>query len=101
VTSGASAASADLQFASLAAENAATFFGDLIAYLSHVMRRAIRLFDEPNWQVREQHLILGQAHLSVVCGLQYVRSRERGDKPGIELLAAPVMCGRRYRLQPV
>jgi phosphonate transport system substrate-binding protein len=44
---------------------------------------------------------LCQAHLGVVCGLQYVYSRERGDAPGIELLAAPVMCGPRYRRQTV
>jgi ABC-type phosphate/phosphonate transport system substrate-binding protein len=30
-----------------------------------------------------------------------VRSRERGDEPGIELLAAPVMRGSRYGLEPV
>jgi phosphonate transport system substrate-binding protein len=61
----------------------------------------MRLDDEPSWRLREQRLIRGQAQLGLVCGLQYVRSQERGDEPGMELLAAPVMLGRRYGLEPV
>jgi phosphonate transport system substrate-binding protein len=91
----------ELLFASLAAENAATFYADLVGYLSKALGIPTRLTDEPAWQVREDQLIRGQGHLGVVCGLQYVRSRQAGDEPGIDLLAAPVMRGRRYGLRPV
>jgi len=91
----------ELLFVSLAAENADAFYADLAAYLSHGLGSAVRPVDEPAWQAREQLLIRGQAHLGVVCGLQYVLSRERGDEPGLELLAAPVMCGPRYGREPV
>jgi phosphonate transport system substrate-binding protein len=36
-----------------------------------------------------------------MCGLQYVYAVERGEKPGIDLLAAPVMSGHRYANTPV
>jgi phosphonate transport system substrate-binding protein len=88
-------------FASLAANNATAFYADLVAYLARALDRPMRLDDEPAWQIREQRLIRGQAQLGLVCGLQYVRSRERGDEPGMELLAAPVMLGGRYGLEPV
>ena len=96
-----SEASQQLLFASLAAENAAGYYADLVAYLSLVLRRPIRLSDEPAWQLREQALIRGQAHVGVMCGLQYVCDIQCGDGPGLELLAAPVMRERRYRLEPV
>jgi phosphonate transport system substrate-binding protein len=90
-----------LLFASLAADNATAFYADLVAYLARALGRPMHLDDEPAWQIREQRLIRGQAHLGLVCGLQYVRSRERGDEPGLDLLAAPVMRGHRYGLAPV
>ena len=58
------------------------------------------LCDEP-WQVAEQRLYRGEAHLGVVCGLQYVLALDRGEQPGMDLLAAPVMAGARYGGQPV
>jgi phosphonate transport system substrate-binding protein len=90
-----------LLFGSLAADNASAFYANLAAYLSRALDRPVHLDEEPAWEVREQRLIRGQAHVGLVCGLQYVRSRDRGDEPGLELLAAPVMRGRRYGLQPV
>jgi phosphonate transport system substrate-binding protein len=96
-----SEASQELLFASLAAGDAAGFYADLVAYLSLVLRRPMRLSDEPAWQLREQCLIRGAAHVGVMCGLQYVCDLQSGDGPGLELLAAPVMRERRYRLEPV
>jgi len=90
-----------LLFASLAAENAAAFYADLVAYLSQAVGRRMSLAEDDACQEREVRLTRGQAHLGVVCGLQYVCSRERGDEPGIELLAAAVMRGRRYGQRPV
>jgi phosphonate transport system substrate-binding protein len=40
-------------------------------------------------------LYRGEAHVGVMCGLQYIHARD------VELLAAPVMRGTRYRNQPV
>jgi phosphonate transport system substrate-binding protein len=90
-----------LLFASLAADNLLVFHRGLAAYLSDALRYSIRPVEDPSWQVRERQLLGGQAHLGVVCGLQYVYSIERGDEPGMELLAAPVMRAPRYGLQPV
>ena len=82
-------------------DNAAAFYAGLVAYLSVALGRPMRLLDDADWQVREERLVRGQAHVGLVCGLQYVRSRERGDDPGLELLAAPVMRGHRYGFAPV
>jgi ABC-type phosphate/phosphonate transport system substrate-binding protein len=96
-----SEAAEELLFASLAADNAAAFYADLVAHLSRALGRQIRLVNEPAWHIREQQLHRGEAHLGVVCGLQYVLARHRDDEPGIDLLAAPVMRGSRYRRKPV
>ncbi|HEY2593039.1 MAG TPA: hypothetical protein VGK33_03975, partial [Chloroflexota bacterium] len=90
-----------LLFASLAADNTHAFYRHLAAYLSGVLQYPIRPVEDPSWQVRERQLLRGQAHLGVVCGLQYVYSIERGDQPGLELLVAPLMRGPRYGLRPV
>ena len=37
----------------------------------------------------------------MVCGLQYVGWFDRGDEPGVELLAAPVMAGARCGGKPI
>jgi phosphonate transport system substrate-binding protein len=91
----------ELLFASLAAENTAEFYADLVLYLSDAVGRPMRLDAATAFDVRERRLTRGQAHLGLVCGLQYVRSRERGDEPGIELLVAAVMRGARYGLRPI
>lgn len=91
----------ELLFASLAADDTRRFYAELVAYLSLTLGQPMRLSDEPAWQVREQCLIRGHAHLGVMCGLQYVYDFRRGEGPGLELLAAPVMCGLRYGLEPV
>ena len=84
---------AELQFVSLMSSNALGFCRELIAHLSGRMGLAVVLCDEP-WQVAERRLYRGEAHLGVVCGLQYVLAVDRGEQPGMDLLAAPVMAGR-------
>jgi phosphonate transport system substrate-binding protein len=42
----------------------------------------------------------GRADAGFLCGLLYVQMREQRDCP-VELLAAPVLAGKRYREQPV
>jgi ABC-type phosphate/phosphonate transport system substrate-binding protein len=95
-----SAANDTLRFVSLMSENAREFCSLLVAYLADRVGLPCDLFEGP-WQVGESELYAGAAHLGVVCGLQYVLSVDRKDRPGVELLAAPVMRGQRYGGQPV
>ncbi len=90
-----------LRFASLMADNAADFCRSLTAYLGARMGTAVDLLDDVTWQEAERQLYGGQADLGVVCGLQYVYSVDRGDAPGIDLLAAPVMRRARYANRPI
>src|SRR5207237_7976447 len=90
-----------LLFVSLMADNAVDFCRDLAAYLALCIGRPMRVLDDLPWPESEQRLYDGQADLGVVCGLQYVYSIDRGDFPGVELLAAPVMRAPRYMDQPI
>jgi phosphonate transport system substrate-binding protein len=93
--------SEELLFASLMANDAASFCRDLASYLSQRVGIRMRTLEDVPWQERERHLYRGEAHLGVVCGLQYVRCVERVERPGVELLAAPVMRGVRYENRPI
>jgi phosphonate transport system substrate-binding protein len=90
-----------LLFAALMADNAVDLCRALAAYLAAKIGTPMRVLDDLPWQECEQKLYGGQADLGVVCGLQYVQSVDRGDVPGIELLAAPVMRGPRYANLPI
>jgi hypothetical protein len=52
--------------------------------------------EEVPWQEHERLLYGGEAQLGVVCGLQHVYAVDRGERSGVELVAAPVMRGERY-----
>jgi ABC-type phosphate/phosphonate transport system substrate-binding protein len=91
---------AELQFVSLMSGNALGYCRELTSYLSARTGFPIVLCGE-QWQVAEQRLYRGEAHLGVVCGLQYVLAADRGEQPGVEVLAAPVMAGARYLGRPV
>src|SRR5207237_2714524 len=95
------AASGELVFASLMADNAAVFGRDLAGYLARRLGITARSLDALPWQEREQMLYRGQAHLGIVCGLQYVLAVDHGERPGVDLLAAPVMRGERYLGRPI
>jgi phosphonate transport system substrate-binding protein len=90
-----------LLFASVMADNAVDLCRALAAYLAARIGRPVRVLDDLPWQECEQRLYDGRADVGVVCGLQYVNSVDRGDVPGIELLAAPVMRGPRYANRPI
>jgi phosphonate transport system substrate-binding protein len=91
---------AELLFASLMADNALGFCQDVAAYLTARLGITTRVLDLP-WLECERRLYRGQADFGVVCGLQYVGAVDRGDEPGIDLLAAPVMRGARYANRPI
>jgi phosphonate transport system substrate-binding protein len=83
------------------ADNAAVFCQGLAAYLARHLGVPVRVLDGVLWQERERMLYRGEAHLGVVCGLQYVYAVDRGEQPGVDLLAAPVMGGARYQGRPI
>src|SRR5205823_6543754 len=101
VAAGSAARLESLAFVSLMADNAVDFCRTLADYLARRIGRQMRVLNDLPWQECEQKLYDGQADLGVVCGLQYVCSVDRGDVPGIELLAASVMRGPRYLNRPV
>jgi phosphonate transport system substrate-binding protein len=90
----------ELEFVSLMSSSALGFCRELIEHLSARMGLPVVLCDAP-WQVAEQRLYHGEAHLGVVCGLQYVLAADRDEQPGVDVLVAPVMAGARYLGQPV
>ncbi|HEV7663839.1 MAG TPA: PhnD/SsuA/transferrin family substrate-binding protein [Chloroflexota bacterium] len=91
----------ELVVASLMADNAAFFSRDLAAYLSRRLHLSVTVLENVPWQERERQLYRGDAHLGVVCGLQYVYAVNRRDTPGVELVCAPVMRAERYERRPV
>lgn len=89
-----------LQLVSLQAPNADPFYEGLAAYLStRVSEDVLAAHDHPWWE-RERLFDSGQAHLAVMCGTYYVARADEGYGE-VELLAAPVMAGRRYGDRPV
>src|SRR4051812_6255343 len=91
----------ELRFASLMADNAAPFCRGLCGYLAARVGLTVRLVDDVAWQAAEQCLYRGEAHLGVVCGLQYINAVDRGARAGVTLLAAPVMRAPRYAGRPI
>jgi phosphonate transport system substrate-binding protein len=61
---------------------------------------AVEFVDGVSWQERERLLDSGAVHAGWICGLPYVRKSHHA-RPGIELLAAPVMAASRYMRRPV
>ena len=82
-------------------ENALAFCHDLAAYLGRVLIASVHVAHDAHWQDAELRLYRGQAHLGIVCGLQYVLSADRGDMPGVDVIAAPVMHAARYENRPI
>jgi len=72
----------------------------LAGYLSKKLGILCEFIQDPPWQERERMLVAGQIDIGWICGLPYV---QRVDQAGsqIELLAAPVMRGRRYLNRPI
>jgi phosphonate transport system substrate-binding protein len=91
----------ELRIASLMADNAAFFSHDLAEYLTHALGRQVNVMADVPWQARERQLYRGEAHLGVVCGLQYVYAQERNEVPGVDLLCAPVMRAPQYQNRPI
>jgi phosphonate transport system substrate-binding protein len=91
----------ELLLASLMADNAAAFCSDLARFLTGRLGATVRVLDDVPWQERERRLYRGDAQLGVVCGLQYVYAVDRGERPGVDPLCAPVMRRPRYGDRPI
>jgi phosphonate transport system substrate-binding protein len=86
----------ELRFVSLAAAVVDPLWHHVAEELAQRVGAAVRVVDDVPWQEREQMLLRGEAHLGVICGLQYVLAGDSGVQPGIDLIAAPVPSGTRY-----
>lgn len=89
-----------LRLTSCQAENS-EFVGRAIAsYLAYRLGLATEFVDGVSWQERERLLDKGEVHAGWICGLPYVLKSGR-RRPGVELMAAPVMSGPRYAGRPI
>jgi phosphonate transport system substrate-binding protein len=89
-----------LKLTSCQAENS-EFIGRAVAkYVTGRLGLATEFVNGIPWQERERLLDEGAIHAGWICGLPYVRKAD-ALRPGVELLAAPVMEGDRYRGRPV
>ena len=91
----------EVLIASLMADNAAHFARGLTEYLAERLAISVGVLEDVPWQERERRLLHGEAHVGVVCGLQYVYAVDRDVQPGVELLCAPVMRAPRYQHRPI
>jgi phosphonate transport system substrate-binding protein len=89
-----------VRLVSLMADNASELYRAIAGFLSRRTGISIEVVENIPWQVREQMLDRGEAHLGFICGLPYVRKIDQPDST-LELLAAPVMQGRRYQGRPI
>jgi phosphonate transport system substrate-binding protein len=89
-----------LRLVSMMAPNADPFYRELAGWLARNSGLNIEIEERMPWQARERMLDRGEAHIGFLCGLAYVRKID-GAGPELELLAAPVMHGRRYAGRPV
>lgn len=69
-------------------------------YIKHRMHLGVEVVNDISWKEREQFLGAGKIHLGWICGLLYV-FKTKDSRSSLDLLAAPVMCGRRYQNRPV
>ncbi len=73
---------------------------EVTRYIGERLGVATEFVDGFSWQERERLLDAGEIHAGWICGLPYVLKADR-PRPGVELLAAPVMAGARYAGRPV
>ena len=89
-----------LRLTSCQAENS-EFIGRAVAkYVEDRLEVATEFVDCVPWRERERLLDEGEIHAGWICGLPYVLKADCA-RPGVELLAAPVMSGTRYAGRPV
>lgn len=89
-----------LSFTSIQAPNQSFIIQDLAKYVGQRLGVSARFINEIPWEDRQILIDSGNIDVAWICGLPYVIRADRGH-PDIELLAAPVMTGERYKDQPI
>lgn len=89
-----------LRITSCMAENADFTCHQITRYIAERLSITAEFINDIPWQERERLLDEEWVHVCWICGLPYVW---KADQPmaRIELLAAPVMSGERYRNRPI
>jgi phosphonate transport system substrate-binding protein len=82
------------------AENTEPVAREIAKYISQRLDIPTRYVDDIDWPERYRRLERGQIEIGWICGLPYVQNMKR-KRPGIELLAAPIMIGSRYQNKPI
>lgn len=83
---------------SVMAENFTEVYRGLADYLT-LRGIPTQFVEDDPWEESLRRLARGEVQLGALCGLQYVQLRDGGAP--LEVLAAPVMVGRRYAGRPV
>jgi phosphonate transport system substrate-binding protein len=89
-----------IRFTSCQAPAAEAFGAAVARYVGERLGIPVEFEDRLPWRERLRAFDAGRIHVCWMCGLPYVWRSDRGDA-GLELLAAPVMEGPRYRDRPV
>jgi phosphonate transport system substrate-binding protein len=82
------------------AENTEPVAREIAEYVWQRLAIPTRYVDDIDWPERYRRLNRGDIDIGWICGLPYVRRMEL-RRPGITLLAAPVMKGERYQDEPI
>jgi phosphonate transport system substrate-binding protein len=82
------------------AENAEFICRKISSYIGERLQIPVEFVCDIPWPERERLLDSGEIQICWICGLPYVWKADAQDSH-IELLAAPVMKGKRYNHQPV
>jgi phosphonate transport system substrate-binding protein len=85
---------------SLQAQNANFVVAAVTDHIAERLGVSAEFIVDLPWQERESLLDTGRIQVAWICGWPYVRKVDRPE-PAIELLAAPVMRGARYKDRPV
>jgi phosphonate transport system substrate-binding protein len=88
-----------LRFTSLQADNAASFYRQVVHYLGRAANLDVEFAGDPPWTERERKLDRGDIHGGFICSWPYTRKFDSGV--AIELAAAPVFRSPRYQSKPV
>ncbi|GIK59043.1 MAG: hypothetical protein BroJett015_47060 [Chloroflexota bacterium] len=81
------------------AENTFELTRRLSGYLAERLNTTCLCVEDVNWQKRYRLLDSGEIAIGWICGLPYVLRADRPESQ-LELLAAPVMAGKRYGARP-
>lgn len=92
--------SAGMRLISAMSPNADPFYLGLCEFLSSRLGETVEFVNDPPWQERIDMLLRGQVDVGFICGLPYIQQLSL-PQPTVDLVAAPVMTGDRYRDQPI